>query len=140
MYPKELSFSIEQETYLPAVEPSEGKEATPAEVFGPDYGGNFRLRWPTEGDLIAIESKVVAYFQRYGVSDPGANVSALTYWKVYALMFVGQLVIEKEKPAWFTEDAQADDKRRAAIRGAWTVAQRQMEDAKKKPEVIGVGS
>jgi len=136
--PKEISFSLEGEPVVPPLPEAVKRKRKPSEedsrVFGPQWSGTFRLRWPTIADTIQIPAQVTAYLEGLGVQSP-SQVPIMAYQLVHSLIFFEVLALDK--PTWFTREAADTAEAETAFVRAFQIATMKMEEAKKKADENG---
>lgn len=130
-----IAFSMDDETYL--AERIEDGVTKPPEKFGPDFGGAFKLKWPTLADQGRISARSTAYWQAQGVSDP-SGVALVIQQLVYALFFFE--VLATQKPAWVAETTQDSPKFRRAMMRALVMAQERIGEEKKTSDDAGANT
>lgn len=130
----EITFSMDAEVYLPARKGDAGEEI-PAELYGPDFGGTFVLRWPSWDDDAIVAARVAAIFQSRGAND-AFSVGTIQQQTATALVFFGLLA--KEKPAWCDANRPVSPKGRFAIARAYELAYEKINAEKKSSADAGV--
>lgn len=128
-----IAFSIDDETYLP--ERIEDGVKKPAEKFGPDFGGAFRLKWPTLGDHGRIAARWTAYWQMQGVPDPTTGVPMEISQLIHAIFLFE--VLATQKPDWVSETTTDSPKFRRAMLRALVMAQQRIGEEKKTSDGAG---
>jgi hypothetical protein len=143
---KTISFSIENDIYLPEVKPNGDDPGQAEEKFGSDFGQTFCIRRPTIGDEDDIASLHTAACLARGVSDPAA-LPTRNYVSGRALFFFAVLgatngdkampELRLSVPPWCASTAEASPKLRDAIVRAYEKANELLGNAKKKPASNG---
>jgi hypothetical protein len=133
--PREITFTLEGQTVLPQ---NGGPPDAEARRFGAEWGGTFRLRWPTLHDECRIDALVTGYFQREGLVLDAGGVPNRTWHLIRALMFFD--VLAADKPDWVTGDRRANEDLKTAILRAYQLASEAFAEKKSVSVSSGASS
>jgi len=145
--PKDLVFTIEGRpipagwVVPPPSKPAEGGVPAvtqpPAPVFGPEYAGQFKLKYPRAMDRLRMAGASTRAWELRGVDNPG-RVPPLELQIQDAFAFFE--VLGLEKPDWFSPEAPDSGLLFAAVLTAHRIAEEEIIAAKKNFDGTGGSS